>query len=166
MRSTVCVLLSAALVLSGATASPFCDSAEDKVLCEQLVGGASTWGEAMTNALSGVQKRAEGGKSVAEAVAAKLPAAGLPQTKEAIVRTCQWAYDRMMDSVKACGGLVKDSSSSAIKHHLSPISYGDCTQALSEFDLSVPEATQFDTEMHKLSTTLLAIAEKNPSPSP
>ncbi|KAG6426419.1 hypothetical protein SASPL_110642 [Salvia splendens] len=165
MRSTMwlCVAVVAAGFMASASASAsFCDTADDKVLCGQLVGSAGTWAKAMTNALNGVQKRAEGGKSVADVVAAKLPADVLPQTKDAIVSTCHWGYDNIMDNVKECIEFVKDDPTSALKSHLSAMSYSDCTDGLSEFNLSVPEATQFDDEMQKLSSALLAVAEKRP----
>lgn len=93
LRITIwlCVaVVAAGFVASASAAASFCDMADDKVLCGQLVGGAGTWAEAMTNALNGVQKRAERGKSVADVVAAKLPADVLPQTKDSIVSTCHW----------------------------------------------------------------------------
>ncbi|KAL1550862.1 hypothetical protein AAHA92_18773 [Salvia divinorum] len=166
MRTTLCLCVAVVAAAFAASASSaagsFCDTADDKVLCGQLVGRAGTWAEAMTNALNGVQKQAEGGKSVADTVAAKLPAGVLPQTKDAIVSTCQWAYENVMDNVKECIEFVKDDPTSAIKYHLSSVSYSDCTEGLSEFSLSVPEATQFDAEMQKLSSALLAVAEKKP----
>ena len=67
-----------------------------------------------------------------------------------------------MDNVKECIELVKDDPTSAMNAHLSSMSYSDCTEGLSEFNLSVPEATQFDDELQKLSSALLAVFEKKP----
>lgn len=159
MRTAVYLSLAIlAATFASAAAASFCDTADDKVLCGQLVGGAGTWGDAMTSALNGVQKQAEGGKSVADVVAAKLPGDVLPQTNESIVSTCQWAYENVMDNIKECLGFVKDDPTSALTSHLSAISYSDCTMALSEFSLSVPEADHFDAEMQKLTSALLAVA--------
>ena len=162
MKTTIffsLAVLATAFVAASAAGS-FCDTADDKVLCTQLVGGAKSWGEAMTKALNGVQQQAAAGKSVADVVAAKIPGEVKPQTKESIVSTCHWAYDNVMDNIKESIGFVKDDTTSALRTHLSAISYSDCTMGIEEFGLTVPEATQFEGEVRKLASTLLAVAEK------
>ncbi|KAH6815580.1 hypothetical protein C2S53_005492 [Perilla frutescens var. hirtella] len=165
MKLTVVVCLTLAVfgaVFIGSTSArgSLCDTAKDKVLCAQLTGRAKRWDKAMTNALVGVKKRAEAGKSVADVVAAKLPADMLAITKESIVSTCRDNYDTIMYSLDESLGLVKDDPTSALRPSISTISYFDCTNAISEFTAPVPEATHFDTELLKLDDSLFALTEK------
>lgn len=168
MKTAVCFSLAilAAAFIASASASAggsFCDTADDKVLCAQLIGGAKTWDEAMTNALNGVLKKAAGGKSVADVVAVKLPAALKPITKESIVSSCHETYDFIMDHLKDCIGFVKDDPTSALRYYLSDISYSECLEGLTQFGLpDVAEATQYTQEIAKLDSVLLAVAEKKP----
>lgn len=168
MRTAVYLTLAvvaAALFASAAArgVSPFCNTADDKVLCGQLVGRrARNWEEAMTNALNAVKKQAAAGKSVADVVAAKTPANLQPQTKESIVKGCYDAYDNVMYNIDECLAFAKDDPTRAMKYYLSAISFFDCTEGLREFNLTVPEATQYDAELLKLTGALLAVAEKKP----
>lgn len=159
-------VVAAALVASAAAGRgggvSFCDTADDKVLCGQLVGRARSWGEAMTNALNAVKKQAAAGKSVADVVAAKTPANLQPQTKESIVGGCYDAYDNVMYRIDECIGFAKDDPTRALKYYLSALSFFDCTEGLREFNVTVPEATQYDDELTKLTGALLAVAEKRP----
>lgn len=163
MKTAVCLslaVLAAAFIASAA--GSFCDTADDKVLCAQLIGGAKTWDKAMIKALKGVQKKAAGGKSVADVVAVKLPAEMKAITKESLVSGCHEAYDNIMDHLKDCIGLVKDDPTSALRYYLSAVSYSDCTDGLTEFDVSVAEATQYQEEIMKFASALLAVAQKKP----
>ncbi|PIN21111.1 hypothetical protein CDL12_06194 [Handroanthus impetiginosus] len=159
-------LLATAAILSTAAAQSstvnFCDTASNKALCVELINEGKTWAEAMTNALNAVMKKARAGQSIAYGVGPKLPAELQPQTKQSIESTCHEAYDNIIDNLKQCVGFVTDDPYSSLRTYLSATTFSDCTDGLTEFNVSLPEVTEFDKEMLKLSSTLLAVAEKKP----
>ncbi|KAL0310672.1 UNVERIFIED_CONTAM: hypothetical protein Sangu_2361900 [Sesamum angustifolium] len=143
-------------------ANPFCDTAKDKVLCMQMTKDAKTWDVAMTNALNAALEKAKCGKKIVDNIALKLPGNLKPQTKDSIAETCHEAYENIIDSINKSIGVVKNDPTLALNNYLSAAAFSDCTDSLNEFEISLVEATNFDGEILKLTSTLLAIAGKKP----
>lgn len=163
--TTVCfsLLLLATAFFHSTTAggaSPFCDTADDKALCTELTNGGTTWAEAMTNALNGVMERVKGGKSVVQGIGAKFPAELEPQSKESMDSTCREAYENIIDNIKQCLGFVKSDPYSSLNTYLSATSFSDCTDGLQEFGVKLAPVDEFDDQITKLSSALLAVAQK------
>ncbi|KAK6139211.1 hypothetical protein DH2020_027047 [Rehmannia glutinosa] len=165
-KTTICftlALLATAAILSTAADNPFCATSDDQALCGQLTNGAHTWAEAMINALNGVMDKARAGKSVAYGVGSKLPVSLKDLTRKSIDGTCRQAYDNIIDNIKQCIGFVKNDPFSSLDTYLSATTFSDCTDGLQEFGVSLPEVADFDKEMLKLSSVLLAVAQKKAS---
>ncbi|KAL2253226.1 UNVERIFIED_CONTAM: hypothetical protein Sindi_0117300 [Sesamum indicum] len=143
-------------------ANPFCDTAKDKALCMQMTKDAKTWEVAMTNALNAAMEKVKCGKKIVDGIALKLPGNLRPQTKDSIDQTCREAYENIIDSIHQSIGVVKNDPTSALNNYLSAAAFSDCTDSLNEFEISLVEANNFDGEVSKLSSTLLAIAGKKP----
>ncbi|KAL2519582.1 PMEI domain-containing protein [Abeliophyllum distichum] len=157
-------LVATAVVLFAATANSqatdHCAVAADKALCVALVKGAKTWPEAMTNALQATLQKANVAKSVVDGIPKKLSPSLEPQSKESIKKTCLDAYQSIIDNSKECLGYVKSGDPfSSLKTYLSSIGYTDCVDGLNDFGESLPEVSQFSTDMRKFANTLLAIAD-------
>lgn len=160
-------LLATTFVLStsiaqSSTVSPFCDNATDKALCTHLAKGAKTWAEAMTNSLKAVMEKAKAGESIVLSIRSKLPGELDPDTKESIDSTCREAYENMLINITECMGFVENDPYSSLTTYLSMTSMSDCEDGLEDFDVSSPEVAEFANEMQKLSSTLLAVAQKKP----
>ncbi|KAL8519120.1 hypothetical protein ACS0TY_010166 [Phlomoides rotata] len=136
----------------------FCGGAEDPVLCNQLTGGAKTWGAAMTNAINGVLGKVNAGKKTVDIIGAKLPRNLKPISKQSITGTCHEGLENIIDNLQQCLGYVKSDPTSALRSHLSAITFSDCTDGLEEFGLDVPEATQFANDVLRLASALLTVA--------
>ncbi|CAA3020319.1 pectinesterase inhibitor-like [Olea europaea subsp. europaea] len=159
-------LVATLVVLFAATtnsqATNHCTVADDKALCIALIKGAKTWPEAMTNALEATLQKANVAKTVVDGIPKKLSSTLTPQSKESIEQTCKDAYQNIIDNSKECLGYVKNGDPmSSLKTYLSTIGYTDCVDGLNEFGESLPEVSQFNTEMRKFAGTLLAIADTN-----
>lgn len=157
--ATVLVVSASAGGGGGGGGGSFCGGAEDPALCKQLTGGAKTWGAAMTNAINGVSAKVNAGKRTVDVIASKLPRNLKPITKQSIIGTCHEDLDNIIDNLKQCLGYVKSDPTSALKFHLSAITFSDCTDGLEEFGLDVPEATQFADEILRLTSALLAVSQ-------
>ncbi|GFP88267.1 hypothetical protein PHJA_000970400 [Phtheirospermum japonicum] len=160
----------AAFLLSAATAhdvSPFCTNAttapDDKHICTQLVCGAKTWPEAMTNAIKGVIEIANTVKpKVVDCVGANLPSELMPKAKESITSGCRVSFETYVHNLEQCIGFVKHDPTSSLETYLSGSTFFDCKDGLDEFQLSFPEVNHFYHRTIKLANILVSIYNTKP----
>ncbi|KAL8052645.1 hypothetical protein ABFX02_05G018600 [Erythranthe guttata] len=143
--------------------SPFCRTAHPtRALCTQMVNGAKTWPQAMTNAILATAVKAKAAVPMAAGVAKRLPVSLFPESRVSIGSTCTEAIDNIIFDLGKCVEFVKNDPTSALKTYLSSITFFDCRNALEEFEVSLPEVSRFDQEMTKLAGVLLSVLETKP----
>ncbi|KAL6534096.1 hypothetical protein OROHE_013929 [Orobanche hederae] len=146
-------------LLDTAAYNPFCSNSDDLNLCAHLANGARTWADAMTNTRQSVMNKVKAGKKIAYRVKSKLPADFTPQTKESIAATCRYAYDNVLYNIEQCIGFVKSDPYSLLDTYLSAATFTDCADGLQEFGVNLLEVADFDKEIIKLSSVLLAVTQ-------
>ncbi|PIN14911.1 hypothetical protein CDL12_12453 [Handroanthus impetiginosus] len=144
-----------------AAVSPFCTTANNKVLCTKMVRGAKTWEQAMTNAINSAMVKAKTGKAIADGVGPKLPKNLLPQSKASILDSCNGAYDRIIYYLEQALVYVKDDPTS-LRSCFSSVSFWECKFGLEEFEITIPEVNRFYQEINQRSSVLLSVLEKMP----
>lgn len=150
-------LLASSMILSNAD---FCGFANDHVLCAQLAKHARNWNAAMDNILKSSLDMTKKAHTITSLIEARMPAQLRPVTKESIDSTCKEAYNNVIYNLQSSIGFVKNGDFGSLKTYLSAISFSECTDALNEFGTTLPEANQFEADIQKLASTLLAVADK------
>jgi pectinesterase inhibitor-like protein len=151
-------LLAMSIVLS--SAEDVCSLADDHVLCTQLAKHANNWKVGIDNILASSLVMTKKAESIPSLIDAHMPTQLQPVSKESIESTCKEAYDNVIYNLQESMKFVKNGDFGSLKTYLSAVSFSDCTDALGEFGVDLVEANQFSTEINKLASTLLAVADE------
>lgn len=160
LAASVLVIL---FISNGVNATDVCgatDAGPEKNLCTNLVKGAKTWNEALTNVVHTIMDEAKKSKPLIEGLPQHLPPTLLAISKDSIVKTCNEAYENVLDNLnKVLENLRTGDPMGSIDVELSATldAFGDCTDGLNEFGVDDPSIDKARDVIQKYSSISLAI---------
>jgi hypothetical protein len=136
----------------------FCSNATVEALCTELTRGATTWPEAMSNAISGAIINTQAGKKIVDSIEPKLPVGLRPIIKKSVMEQCYMTQAGMMRYLKLSLVCVKeDPDADGLNYMLSGTRFDDCIDALGKFKVTLPEVTEYAQRTASVTNALLAI---------
>nr|GMD15058.1 pectinesterase inhibitor-like [Ipomoea batatas] len=130
-------------------ASKYCQTADDKKLCEQMVAGAQNLHDASEKAILATKqyaKKIEGESTAVDSAVKDLP----PKTKKSIVDTCKESYKRAVSDLDRSLKALLDNDKGTLMTHLSAALDSDCEDAVNEFGVKFPlqhDMKRYDAEL-------------------
>ncbi|KAL3511319.1 hypothetical protein ACH5RR_030720 [Cinchona calisaya] len=144
--------------------SSFCaqtNAGEERVLCNTLVNGATTWNAALSNVIDGALKQVKPIKPIIDDLGKNLPSSLRQVSKDSIVETCKESYESVVDEFNGALGNIKTGDKfGSINTQLSAAlsSLTECVDALGEFGVDAGELKKFQSILEKYASLSLAVS--------